>query len=313
MALKVTALAGGVGGAKLAHGLARILPQESLTVIVNTGDDFTHLGLSISPDVDTVVYTLAELSDQERGWGRGNESFHALDVVRQLGGESWFRLGDLDLGLHLQRTTLLRRGIPLSEVTQAFCEAWNVPAAILPMTDDLVRTIVETPEGDLPFQEYFVARGCEPRVRGFRFEGLANAAAAPGVYASLEEADIVIICPSNPWVSIDPILGIKGVRERLVEKKVIAVSPIIAGKAVKGPAAAMYADLGIEPSALAVAAHYQGILEAIVIDRTDAALREEIERLGIQVFLSETIMKSIEDRIRLAEEVIDFAGMESGL
>ncbi|MBN2555218.1 MAG: 2-phospho-L-lactate transferase [Anaerolineales bacterium] len=313
MAVRVTALAGGVGGAKLAHGLARVLPQGSLTVIVNTGDDFTHLGLNISPDVDTVVYTLAELSDQKRGWGRENESFRALDVVRQLGGEGWFQLGDLDLGLHLQRTALLRKGVPLSEVTQAFCEAWNVPAAILPMTDDRVRTIVETPEGGLPFQEYFVARKCEPRVCGFRFEGLANAAAAPGVYAALEEADMVILCPSNPWVSIDPILGIRGVRDRLVRRKVIAVSPIIAGKAVKGPAAAMYADLGIKPSALAVAAHYQGILEAIVIDHADASLRAAIETLGIQVFLMDTMMNTIEDRIRLAEEVINLAGMEAGL
>lgn len=307
MALKVAALAGGVGGAKLAHGLAAVLPETELTVVVNTGDDFVHLGLHISPDVDTVTYTLAGLAHPQHGWGRAVESWHALDVVKQLGGADWFRLGDHDLGLHLYRTEALRCGARLSDVTRAVCAAWDVPVAILPMSDDPVRTMVQTPEGVLPFQEYFVEKQCQPQVNGFRFDGMQEAEPAPGVLTALQQADVVVFCPSNPWVSIDPILGLKGVRTALTSKTVVAVSPIIAGKTVKGPAAAMYADLGITPSALAVAQHYSHLLTGFVLDREDAALEAEVRQLGMDVLVEDTIMRTTADRIRLAEAVLAFA------
>ena len=307
MALKVTALAGGVGGAKLAHGLAAVLPASDLTVIVNTGDDFVHLGLHISPDVDTVMYTLAGLAHPQRGWGRDDETWHALDVLQQLGGDDWFRLGDHDLGLHLFRTEQMRHGARLSEVTRSVAAALDVPVAILPMSDDPVRTMVQTPEGELPFQVYFVQKQCQPIVTGFRFDGISVAKPSPGVMEALEEADLVVLCPSNPWVSLDPILALQGVRTALTSKKVVAISPIIAGKTVKGPAAAMFADLGIPPSALAVARHYEDILTAFVIDEKDSALEPEVRRLGVDVLVEDTIMRSTGDRIRLAEAVLPFA------
>ncbi len=240
--MKIVALAGGVGGAKLADGLAQVLPPIDLTVIVNTGDDFEHLGLYIAPDVDTVCYTLAGLANPETGWGRADETWQAIGSLEQLGGPAWFRLGDRDLGTHLERTRLLRTGLSLSEVTQKFCAAWGVKQRILPMSDQPVRTIVQTDQGDLMFQEYFVERHCEPRVKGFEFRGLEGASAAPGVLDALEQADAVVICPSNPWVSIGPILAIRGIRPILQEKYVVAVSPIIGGAAVRGPAAKMYAE-----------------------------------------------------------------------
>lgn len=304
--MKILALAGGVGGAKLAHGLAQILPPEDLTIIVNTGDDFEHLGLYISPDLDTVCYTLAGLANPETGWGRVNETWNAIANIKTLGGPDWFNLGDQDLATHLERTRRMKEGQPLSQITHDFCAAWGVRHTILPMSDQSVRTIVETDEGDLPFQEYFVHRKCEPRVKSFRFEGLSTASPAPGVREAVASADAIVICPSNPWVSIDPILALlspsllgKGPGVRL------AVSPIIAGKTIKGPAAKMFAELGIEPSILAVVAHYENLLNGIVVDSLDSELAKGIR---IPSLVTNTIMHTTEDRARLAHETLQFIG-----
>ncbi len=206
--MKIVALAGGVGGAKLAHGLAQILPPEDLTVIVNTGDDFEHLGLTICPDLDTVCYTLAGLANSETGWGRENETWNTISNIEKLGGPNWFRLGDQDFGTHIERTRRLKGGEPLSQITKDFCKAWGIKQTILPMTDSSVRTIVNTDEGELAFQEYFVHRHCEPRVKGFRFEGVEVAEPVIGAREAIESAEAIVICPSNPWVSIDPILHV---------------------------------------------------------------------------------------------------------
>ena len=255
--MKVVALAGGVGGAKLAHGLARVLPTDDLTIVVNTGDDFSHLGLQICPDLDTVCYTLAGLASPVTGWGRIDESYKVLENLERLQGPAWFRLGDQDLATHLERTRQLALGEPLSAITRNFCAAWGVPQIVLPMTDDPVATWVDTQEaGWLPFQEYFVHQQCQPRVTRFRFQGAETAKPAPGVINAIRAADWVIFCPSNPWVSIAPILAIELIRECLVGKRAAAVSPIVGGQAIKGPAAKMYQELGIEPSALAVARQY---------------------------------------------------------
>ena len=306
--MKVTALAGGVGGAKLVDGLAQVLPADSLTVIVNTGDDFTHLGLRICPDLDTVCYTLAGIASRETGWGRADESWQALDSLVALGGPGWFRVGDRDLGVHLERTRRLATGEKLSQITQAFCRVWGVGPIVLPMSDDQVETLVETEDGELAFQEYFVYHRCLPLVKGFRFLGSEQAKAAPGVFAAIEATDVVIFCPSNPWVSIDPILSVPGVRENISRKPVVAVSPIIGGKTVKGPAAKMFLELGIQPSALAVGQHYQGYLKGFVLDETDRELVQSLHELGMKVLVTDTMMRSDADRKRLAGTIIEFCG-----
>ena len=312
--MKVVALAGGVGGAKLADGLAQILPPKNLTVIVNTGDDFEHFGLKICPDLDTVCYTLAGMANPITGWGLAGETWNALEAIGTLGGSGWFRLGDRDLGTHLERTRRLRSGQSLSQITRDFCRAWGVQPVVLPMSDDPVPTIVQTDEGELAFQEYFVRRQCHPRVRGFHFEGVQHARAAPGMLEVIEGADLIVICPSNPWVSVDPILAIPGVRETHTPSpspsgkggRIVAVSPIIAGQAVKGPAAKMYAELGVEPSALAVARHYGGLLEGFVFDKQDTESLDAVRMLGIRPFVTDTLMKTSADRRRLAGEVLTF-------
>jgi LPPG:FO 2-phospho-L-lactate transferase len=302
--MKIVAFAGGVGGAKMAHGLAEHLSAGELTVIVNTGDDFEHLGLSISPDLDTVCYTLAGLANFETGWGRANETWNTITNVETLGGPNWFRLGDQDMATHLERTRRLKEGQRLSQITREFSQAWGIKHTVLPMSDSPVRTIVDTDEGELAFQEYFVRRRCEPRVKGFRFDGIDSAAPAPGVLEAIEKADAVILCPSNPWVSIDPIL--KVVRE--IKKPVVAVSPIIGGKTVKGPAAKMYLELGIEPSALAVAEHYRHLLSGYVLDHVDVELQEKVNRLHIKTLVTDTLMNHLTDRARLANDVLHFIG-----
>src|SRR5215207_5997131 len=304
--MKIVALAGGVGGAKLAHGLAQILPSADLTIIVNTGDDFEHYGLSICPDLDTVCYTLAGLANSETGWGRLNETWNVIENTSKLGGPAWFRLGDQDLGTHLERTRRLREGQSLSQITKDFCRAWGIEHTVLPMSDQPVRTIVETDEGDLAFQQYFVYRRCEPRVRGFRFEGVESAEPASGVRAAIQSADAVVICPSNPWVSIDPILRIV---ER-IEKPVVAISPIIGGQTVKGPAAKMYRELGIEPSALAVALHYCGLATGFVLDHIDRQLEGEIRSLSMRTLVTNTLMNSHDDRKLFAMDVLNFIGRD---
>jgi len=279
-------------------------------VIVNTGDDFEHYGLYICPDLDTVCYTLAGLANPETGWGRINESWNVIENATRLGGPDWFRLGDRDLGTHLERTRRLNAGDLLSQITRDFCKAWGVEHTVLPMSDRPVRTIVETEDGDLAFQEYFVHRRCEPRVKGFRFEGVDSAGAAPGVCEAIDAADAVIICPSNPWVSVDPILRVLALTPALSrgerEKTIVAISPIIGGETVKGPAAKMYRELGIEPSALAVANHYGGLATGFVLDTVDAQLNESVKGLNMRTRVTNTLMKSHDNRRQLASDVLSF-------
>lgn len=304
--MKIVALAGGVGGAKLAHGLAMHLPPEDLTIIVNTGDDFEHYGLYICPDLDTVCYTLAGLANPDTGWGRVDETWNAIGNASRLGGPGWFNLGDQDLGTHLERTRRLSEGQCLSDITRDFCKAWGIQSTVLPMSNQKVRTIVNTEQGELAFQEYFVHRRCEPKVNGFRFEGAGEAEPAPGVSEAIQSAEAIVFCPSNPWVSIDPIL--KVLKGEELRAKVFAVSPIIGGETVKGPAAKMYRELGIEPSALAVANHYRGLVNGFVIDTIDQSLQGGITELGMNVLVTKTLMKSHEDRSRLAQELLGFIG-----
>jgi LPPG:FO 2-phospho-L-lactate transferase len=306
--MRIVALAGGVGGAKLAHGLANALAPSKLTVIVNTADDFEHLGLHISPDLDTMCYTLAGVANKSTGWGRRGETWNVLTSLEELGGPTWFRLGDRDLATHLERTRRLKTGEPLSQITREFCERWGVRQTVLPMTDAAVRTIVRTDEGDLEFQNYFVERRCEPHVTAFEFRGAARAIAAPGVSAAIGAADGVVICPSNPWVSVGPILAIPGIRAAIAAKNTVAISPIIGGAAVRGPAAKMYLELGIDPSALAVARNYQGVAGGFILDSVDVGLAGQIQDLGMRTLVAKTLMRTYADRRRLAGDVLDFLG-----
>ncbi len=287
----VVALSGGVGGARLLHGLSRVLEPEALTAIVNTGDDFEHWGLCISPDLDTVMYTLADLAPEERGWGLSEESFNALAMVRRYGGDDWFALGDRDLATHLVRTEALRRGEPLSAVTRRMNEALGVRCRVLPMADAPCRTIVETTtRGDLPFQTWFVRHRAEPRVTGVRFEG--SPPPAPGLLEAIARAEVVIIGPSNPYVSIDPIFSLPGVRDAVFARPVVAVSPIVNGEAVKGPLATMIPDLAHEPpSPAAIVRHYGAGLRGIVVERGDAEGVRDVPVRG-----ADTIMKTREER-----------------
>lgn len=307
MAMNVAALAGGVGGAKLADGLARSLPAGNLAVIVNTGDDFEHLGFSISPDLDTVTYTLAGLANPETGWGRRDESWNFLHELERLGGPTWFRLGDRDLALHAERTRRLAAGESLSSVTADLAGRLGARTTILPMSDDRVRTHLETDRGVLPFQEYFVLHACEPQVRRFRFAGSEAARPAPGVLEAIDAARVVIFCPSNPWVSLDPILSLGDLARAVQKKPVVGVSPIVGGKALRGPAAKMFAELGIEPSAVSVAEHFREYLDAFVIDATDGEHKQEIESLGMEVLVTDAVMHTADDRVRLAREVLSLA------
>jgi len=304
--LKIVALAGGVGGAKLAHGLSMVLPPDNLTIIVNTGDDFTHLGLDISPDVDTVMYTLAGIANADTGWGLINDSWNTLYGLKTLGAPTWFQIGDRDLATHLTRTYLKNQGYKLSEIIQKFSKSWGINVTILPMSDDPVRTKVHTQDGRcLPFQEYFVKERYQPCVRKFDFEGIENAKPIGEAIDRIDEADLIVICPSNPWVSIDPILMIGDIRKRLRSKIVIAVSPIIGGKAIKGPAGKMYAEMGISPNVEAVAEHYKDFLTSLVIDTQDKELVENLTQLGIIPYVTQTIMHNDLDRKDLAVRIIE--------
>ena len=303
--MDIVALAGGVGGARLADGLAQVLQPNQLTIIVNTGDDFNHLGLRISPDLDTVCYTLAGLANAETGWGRSDETWQVFENLKKMGMPTWFQLGDADLATHLVRTHRLGHGAKLSQITRDFCKAWGVEATVLPMSDDIIQTWVYTDEGDLEFQEYFVHRHAKPTVKGFRFEGVEKAQPAEGVMEAIHGCDAVIICPSNPWVSIDPILSIPNITPALKEHMVMAVSPILGNKTVKGPAAKMFMELGIQPSAFAVAQHYGDIIKSVVIDSADGGLVSDINMLGIETHLTDILMHDRPDRGRLAQEMID--------
>ena len=305
--MNIVAFAGGVGGAKLADGLAHCLTPKDLTIVVNTGDDFEHWGLKICPDLDTVCYTLAGLANPETGWGRAAESWEVFENVRKLGGQDWFHVGDRDLATHLERTRRLKTGQPLSQIVRDFSRSWGIAPTIIPMTNQSVETMVDTLEmGELAFQEYFVHQRCEPTVRGFRFAGIEKAQPAQGVLDAIHQADAIVFCPSNPWVSIDPILNIEGLRLALANKKVVAVSPIIAGQTVKGPAAKMFAELGLEPSAFAVAKHYQATISGFVLDVQDADWAGQVQALGIRTLVVNTLMKSTTDRHQLAQDVLNF-------
>ncbi|HWK66727.1 MAG TPA: 2-phospho-L-lactate transferase [Rhizobiaceae bacterium] len=304
---KVVALCGGVGGAKLAFGLSRLLGND-LTLIVNTGDDFEHLGLAISPDIDTVLYTLSGLANPELGWGRRDESWNFMEALDALGGETWFRLGDRDLALHVERTRRLSSGESLTSITGSIAAHLGVGAQVLPMSDMPVRTMVATSEGVLPFQRYFVERRCAPRVNGIFFEGAKEARATPEVISALQDPKLraIVVCPSNPFLSIDPILSVPGIRARLEQARVpvMAVSPIIGGKAVKGPTGKIMAEFDVPATSQAIARHYSGLLQGLVIDDADADDREAVP---CAVHVSRTLMKSKEDRVRLAGEVLEFA------
>ena len=309
MSGRIVALCGGVGGAKLAYGLSRVLGPEQLTIIVNTGDDFEHLGLEICPDLDTVLYTLGEVENVSQGWGRAGEGWNVLDEVKRLGGPAWFLLGDKDIALHLTRLQMRREGASLTEVVRALAKALGVPHPILPMADQPVRTIVETAEGELAFQEYFVGQLCAPVVKGFRFDGAERAKLSQEVAAALSGDDLagVILCPSNPYVSIAPMLAVPGFRTALeaVKAPILAVSPIVGGAAIKGPAAKMMAELGVEVSALAVARHYKGLINAMVVDLQDEDALEQWAPGDPLLFAAPTVMTDRETRIDLAKVCLD--------
>jgi LPPG:FO 2-phospho-L-lactate transferase len=305
--MKIVALAGGVGGAKMVYGLAKASETLDLTIIVNTGDDFDHLGLRICPDLDTICYTLADLANSDTGWGRNDESWNFLSELRIIGGEDWFRIGDKDLATHIERTERLRKGELLSEIVHDFCKMWDIKHQVIPMSNQKVSTIVLTNEfGEVAFQDYFVKKKCEPTVSGFRFEGINHAYPAPGVIASIEKADAIVICPSNPWVSIDPILQLSEITSKLKDKKIISISPIVEGKSIKGPAAKMYSELGIEPSALSIAEHYRDLIDAIVIDNQDSKYQKFITDLGIKTYTTNIIMTSLEDKLNLGKDVLNY-------
>lgn len=305
--MSVVALCGGVGGAKLALGLYRSLLPHSLTVIGNTGDDFEHLGLRICPDLDTVLYTLAGLAHPEQGWGRRDETWSLMRVIETLGEASWFRIGDADAALHLVRTQWLRKGATLSAVTQEFTQRLGVAARLVPMSDAPVETRLETHEGDLAFQEYFVKRRCEPRVRSIRFEGACAAAPSQGALDAFAcgQLELIVLCPSNPYLSLDPILAIPGIREALVHRRVpaVAVSPLIGGQAVKGPTAKIMRELEVEISPRAIAEHYRSLIDGLVVDEDDAG---EGRGLGLPVLATPILMRTLEDRVRLARTVLEW-------
>jgi LPPG:FO 2-phospho-L-lactate transferase len=306
----IVALAGGVGGAKMAHGLQEALPPGDLTVVVNTADDFALYGLHISPDLDTVMYTLAGIADPVNGWGVAGDTRNTLDAIARYGRDPWFLLGDRDFATHLLRTEQLRGGSSLSAVTDELARALGIPSDIVPMTDDRVATMIETPGGTLEFQDYFVARRQSDDVLGVAFAGVAAARAHPAALIAIRDADAVVIAPSNPIVSVAPILAIPGFRQALdaTSAPIVAVSPIVGGHALKGPAAKMLETLGHEVSALGVARFYAGLIDGFVIDEIDRDSCPAIEALGLRVLATSTVMGGAEDRRRLAHECLDFAG-----
>ncbi len=312
--MNVLALAGGVGGAKLAAGLEAILVPGDLTVVVNTADDFDLWGLRICPDLDTVMYTLAGVANTETGWGVAGETFATLEALARYGEDTWFWLGDRDLATHVLRTARLRAGESLTQITADLSSALGVESAILPMCDERVSTMLETPEGPLEFQEYFVRRRQKDEVLGVKLHGIEKARATKTVSEALAAADVVVFCPSNPVVSIGPILAVPGMREALVASPApkVAVSPIVGGRALKGPADKMLASLGHEVSASGVARMYEGLVDGMVVDRVDEEERAEIEDLGMRVLVTEAVMRDEADRARLGREVLDFgAGMKN--
>jgi LPPG:FO 2-phospho-L-lactate transferase len=309
--LDVVVLAGGVGGSKLVRGLAAVVDPAHLTVVVNTADDFEHLGAWVSPDLDTVMHRLAGVHDPVQGWGRADDTWHVMDAVAALGGPDWFRLGDRDLATSLYRTHRRRRGDTLTAITHDLCAAFGVPHRVVPMSDDVVATRVHTDEGELAFQDWFVRRRCEPVVHGLEFHGAAAAAPAPGVVPAIESADVVVVAPSNPFLSIDPILAVPAigtaVRARPPARPVIAVSPIVAGRALKGPAAKLLAELGLPTSSTGVAMHLADMVSLLVVDTADD---EQVPPDVVPSVARDTVMATAEDEVRLAREVLALVGSD---
>lgn len=304
------AITGGVGGAKLALGLCHLLPPAALSLVVNTGDDFEHLGLHVAPDLDTLMYTLAGLSNPDTGWGRVGESWQCLETLRTLGGEAWFRLGDRDLAVHLQRSARLRSGASLSVVTAELFAALGIAHRAMPMSDQPVRTLVHCDAGTLAFQHYFVRERCAPRVSGFSFAGADSAHPAPGVLEALADPALrgVIICPSNPFLSVDPILAVPGLREAITACRapVIAVSPIVAGAALKGPTAKIMEEMALPQTAATVAAHYGDLIDGFIIDHSDHELLAEIAADRLRVTSAQSVMVTLDDKINLAHTALEF-------
>jgi LPPG:FO 2-phospho-L-lactate transferase len=302
---RILAITGGVGGAKLALGLSHLLSPEEVVFAVNTGDDFQHLGLEICPDLDTLTYTLAGLANPDTGWGRRDETWNFLEALETLGGEAWFQLGDKDLALHVTRSRMLDQGHSRTEIAAAIGKALGVRHRMLPMSDDAVRTTVHTADGALSFQHYFVRDRCAPAVTGFEFQGAEAARPSPEILAWLEGADGVVICPSNPFVSVDPMLSIPGLRQALIEAPapVVAVSPIVGGAALKGPAAKMMRELNLPATADQVADHYRGLLDGFVLDAQDA---DRANQVDVPAIVAQTVMLTLRDRIDLAQTVLDF-------
>ena len=300
---KILAITGGVGGAKLALGLSKILTPDELLFLVNTGDDFQHLGLEISPDLDSLLYALSGKNNPELGWGRANETWACISELEELGADSWFRLGDRDLALHLVRTQMLNQGATLQNVADRLSESLGIDHRIAPMSNDKISTTVNTPNGKLAFQEYFVREQCEPAVIDFDFEGIEKSTPNPVVMSWLDECDGIIICPSNPYVSVDTILSVPKYRDAFQSKPVIAVSPIVGGLAIKGPAAKMMTELGVPPTPIAVAKHYGSLLSGFVLDQTD---HEQAKDIPIPSIVTQTIMLTLQDRIGLAEQCVRF-------
>jgi LPPG:FO 2-phospho-L-lactate transferase len=307
--MRITALAGGIGASKFLLGLASVLPPEDITIIANTGDDIELYGLRVCPDIDTVTYTLGGVINPVTGWGLSGDTFECLQGLKRYGEDTWFNLGDRDLATHIFRTHKLRQGVSLTEVTDSIRRAFGVKSTILPMTDAYTPTRITTDDGEMHLQEYFVRRRCEPRVVDISFDGIEHAKPAAGVINAILNADLVILCPSNPFISIGPILAVPGIRETLSETEamVIAVTPIIGGKAMKGPAADMLRDLGNEVSASAVAKIYRDFLDVFVLDEVDADLQAEIKANGTRVITTNTVMNTAEQKAELARKVVEAA------
>lgn len=308
----ILALAGGVGGARLAWGLARALQPAELAIVVNVGDDFEHLGLHVSPDLDTVMYTLAGLHNPVTGWGRSDETWNFMEVLDTLGGETWFRLGDRDLAVHVERTRRMAAGETLSQVTEVLCRRLGIGPSVMPVTDDRLRTMVVTREGELSFQHYFVRRRCEPRVCGFRFEGAEEARLSAPLARLIGSSCVtgVVLCPSNPWLSIAPMRTVPALEEFLSARRVpvIAVSPIVGGAAVKGPAAKIMRELGREPSALEIVRHYGASVDGWLIDRVDAALAAQVVAMRRRVRVADTMMTDADRSLAVAREALALLG-----
>ncbi|OED39340.1 2-phospho-L-lactate transferase [Chromatiales bacterium (ex Bugula neritina AB1)] len=306
---KVIVLSGGVGGAKLVLGLSHAVANDQLVVVTNTGDDFDHFGLRICPDTDTVLYTLAGLSNTELGWGRANETWTFMQTIKELGGPDWFNLGDADLALHIVRTQALKSGKTLTQVIAQLAQQLGIGVSLLPMSDQPVHTRVNTPNGQLAFQEYFVRDRCEPAVSGFEFAGIAQAQPNPLLLNALAATPaVVVIAPSNPYVSVDPILSVPGMREAIKHcgAPIVAVSPIVAGGAIKGPAAKMMQELDVPCSVEGIAQHYRGFIDGLIIDQQDAASAEAIAATGLSVRIAPSIMRTLDDRIALARVTLEF-------